>query len=144
MRLKWYITEAKKKVSAAVLMTDGEKFLAIHPTGWKASRWEIPKGNIDDGETEKQAAVREFYEETGQKINISDLKRVGKFSLHSAKDVILFTYGTDNLPPIGSMKNLTSFGEKNLPEINSWKYIPFNNMKLLRPEMHDMVRKAIE
>ena len=75
MRFKKFMKS--KKVSAAVLMSDGEKFLASHLTGDPPNRWEIPKGNIDKGENAKQAAVREFYEETGQKINISGLRKLG-------------------------------------------------------------------
>ena len=33
--------------------------------GSYSGRWGFPKGNIDSGETPKQAAVREFKEETG-------------------------------------------------------------------------------
>lgn len=33
--------------------------------GSYSGRWGFPKGNIDPGETPKQAAVREFKEETG-------------------------------------------------------------------------------
>ena len=146
MKLKQYITEGevKKKISAAVLMTDGEKFLAIHPTGWPNLLWDLPKGGIEPEEDPKQAAIREFYEETGQKINISHLRKVGKFPLLPRKDVILFTYSMDKLPSIESMRCLSVFGEKDTPEVNKWKHISFDEMKrYMRPEMYYMIRKAI-
>ncbi len=109
MKLEEYITEGKKKVSAAVLMSDGNRFLVVHPTGAGPTWWELPKGMIDDGENAKQAAVREFYEETGVKINMSNLRKVGKFSLRRDKDIILFTYSTDELPVVVSMRCLSVF-----------------------------------
>lgn len=153
MRLKEYITEAKKKVSAAVLMTDGHKLLIVHPTGWASSEWELPKGNIDDSESDAQAAVREFYEETGQKISISGLRKVGRYNLHSGKDIILFTYSIDNLPPISSMRCLSVFHpnqdkgdlKTTSPEIDKWKYItPEEIDKYVRKKMTFMIRKGLK
>jgi len=150
MKLKKYLSK-DKVISAAILMTDGEKFLIIRPTGWK--KWEIPKGEMDKGESEKQTAVREFYEETGQKINISGLQKVGKFPLHPNKDVVLFTYSTDKLPPISSMKCLSVFypniskgdNQTTLPEVNGWKYITFDEIgKYVRPDMQTLIKKVIK
>jgi predicted NUDIX family NTP pyrophosphohydrolase len=66
----------KKMVSAGILLfrrtaAGGEVFLA-HPGGpfWKhkdEGAWTIPKGLVGEGETELQAALREFHEETGQR-----------------------------------------------------------------------------
>ena len=150
MRLKDYINE--KEVSAAVVMGDGKKFLIIHPTGWDSNEWEVPKGNINDGENTKQAAIREFYEETGIKINISGLREVGKFPLRADKDIILFTYSTDELPPTSSMKCLSLFHpykhvgdiETTLREVDKWKYItPDEIDNYVREEMRSMIRKAL-
>lgn len=152
MRLKEYINEGKKKVSAAVLMGDGNRFLITHPTGWAPNAWELPKGQIDKGENAKQAAAREFYEETGVKINASKLKKVGKFPLHSTKDVILFTYSVDKLPVTASMKSLSTFHpnkyegdyETTLPETDNWMYItPDEIDKYVRREMREMIRKVL-
>ncbi len=50
--------------SCGVLVTLGrpitEFLLMRHPT-----RWDIPKGHVDPGETELQCALRELWEETG-------------------------------------------------------------------------------
>lgn len=152
MRLEDYITEKKKKVSAAVLISDGNRFLAIHPTGWSSNAWEIPKGSIDDGENAKQTAVREFYEETGVKINMSNLRKVGRYALRSDKDIILFTYSTDDLPITASMRCLSSYHpnklegdyETTLPEVDKWMYItPDQIDKYIRKEMRSMIRKAL-
>ncbi|MFH0889733.1 MAG: NUDIX domain-containing protein [Candidatus Aenigmatarchaeota archaeon] len=55
---------------------DEIKFLLLRrKQGWKG--WEFPKGGIEQGETNKEAVIREVHEETGLK-RIKFLKRVGK------------------------------------------------------------------
>ena len=64
--------------SAGILMFRKKDLLVelflVHPGGpfWKTKdlgAWSIPKGEFDDSETPFDAAVREFEEETGQKIS---------------------------------------------------------------------------
>ena len=54
----------KKPISCGFLIVRGrpiESFLLMkHPT-----RWDLPKGHVDEGETELQCALRELVEETG-------------------------------------------------------------------------------
>jgi bis(5'-nucleosidyl)-tetraphosphatase len=38
------------------------EYLLLH---YSAGHWDFPKGNIEDGEKESEAAYREIYEETG-------------------------------------------------------------------------------
>ena len=38
------------------------EYLLLH---YSAGHWDFPKGNIEDGEEESEAAYREIYEETG-------------------------------------------------------------------------------
>ncbi|RYG51420.1 MAG: NUDIX domain-containing protein [Chitinophagaceae bacterium] len=66
-----------KKQSAGVLLYRYRfkkiEVLLVHPGGpfWKkkdAGAWTIPKGEFDDTESPRQAAMREFEEETGQPI----------------------------------------------------------------------------
>ena len=48
------------------------KFLLLHYT---SGHWDFPKGNLEAGETEVDAVIREIFEETG----ITDLKFVEGF-----------------------------------------------------------------
>ncbi len=49
------------------------KFLLLH---YKAGHWDFPKGHVEKGETDIQAAIRETKEETG----ISDVRIVEGFN----------------------------------------------------------------
>lgn len=63
-----YLGEGKKFSRAAgVAILYNNKILLVHPTGgsWKTGTCGIPKGKIEDGEDEIDAALRETYEETG-------------------------------------------------------------------------------
>ena len=54
----------------------GPMILLVHPTGasWKDPRMGIPKGKIEDGENILEAALRETFEETGIKLEPSQLE----------------------------------------------------------------------
>jgi len=65
----------KKWVSAGCVvvpsMDDMTRTYIAKPEGhWGGYTWVYPKGRIDKGETIKQAALREVYEETGLKVRI--------------------------------------------------------------------------
>ena len=55
---------------AGIVIQYGDKILLTHATNssWRVRPFSIPKSNIEPGETEKEAALRELYEETGIKL----------------------------------------------------------------------------
>lgn len=67
-----------RKTSAGILLykqgREGLQVFLVHPGGpfWKnkdAGAWSIPKGEFIEGEDPLKAAIREFFEETGQQIS---------------------------------------------------------------------------
>jgi ADP-ribose pyrophosphatase YjhB (NUDIX family) len=62
------------KKSAGVALLFQDRILMAHPSkgGWYRS-WTPPKGGIEEGESEKSAAVREVKEECGIEVNESQL-----------------------------------------------------------------------
>ena len=88
----------KKELSAGILFFTEDKKLfmgRVTNSGFSGhpSRWDIPKGHVEDGETEMQAAIRECEEETGfVKFDPAFLKDLGKHDYASNKDIYLFEY----------------------------------------------------
>jgi len=71
------------------------EFLLVHPGGpfWKNKdqhAWSIPKGEIEENENIKQAAIREFQEETGQKIPAENLIPLNPIKQKGGKIVYAF------------------------------------------------------
>jgi len=65
----------ERSSGAIIFYIEGDsepEYLLLHYT---AGHWDFPKGNIEAGENEKQAALREILEETG----ITDIKFIDEF-----------------------------------------------------------------
>lgn len=50
--------------SAGIIIYNNGKYLVLH---YASGHWEFPKGHLKEGETNKDAAIRELEEETGIK-----------------------------------------------------------------------------
>jgi len=54
------------KTYGGIIFTDDHRVVLVEPTNhFSGLHWTFPKGGIDKGETEEQAALREVLEETG-------------------------------------------------------------------------------
>lgn len=60
-------------VSALLIKDDKVFLLRRFNTGWEDGKYNLPGGHLDGGETARQAAVREVFEETGVKVKLEDL-----------------------------------------------------------------------
>src|SRR4051812_36141856 len=85
---------------ALALITPSKKILLVHPTNaGHLGCWSLPKGHMDDNETEREAAVRECYEETSIDVSsrIDELIDLGCFSYTKVKRYHAFclSYGEE-------------------------------------------------
>ena len=71
---------------AYAILRVADKYV-IGYNAWR-KQWEFPAGGIEDGETAREAALRELYEEIHQRNN--DLKFKGLFKVKDAKGNIKY------------------------------------------------------
>lgn len=67
--------------SFAVVTIDGKYVLGFNK--WR-KQWEFPAGHIEKGETPREAATRELFEETHQKVKALEFK--GLFKIYDARN----------------------------------------------------------
>lgn len=76
-------------LSCGILVLNARsELLLCHATG--TSRWDIPKGGGEAGETELRTAIRETVEETGLKFESGELLELGRFAYMRGKDLHLY------------------------------------------------------
>ena len=101
------------KKSAGILAyregVSGLEVFLMHPGGpfWKnkdLGAWSIPKGEIADNEDEKEAAKREFEEETGMKVD-ADLVPLKPIRQKNGKTVMAWAINQD-IDPSKIVSNL--------------------------------------
>lgn len=69
-------TTAKPGISAAIIVKDGRVLMVRRRISEGELMWQFPAGQIEDGETAKEAAVRETLEETG--LTVRPLQLLGE------------------------------------------------------------------
>jgi putative (di)nucleoside polyphosphate hydrolase len=124
----------RRGVGVVLLDARGRVFVAQR-IDTQEPAWQMPQGGIDDGETPRQAAVRELHEEIGtHKARIigvtptwltydlpADLQRKmwkGKYRGQKQKWYLMRFTGTD------ADINL----ETDHPEFSTWKWLPFTHL----------------
>jgi predicted NUDIX family NTP pyrophosphohydrolase len=90
--------------SAGILLhrqgADGREVLLVHPGGpfWTKKdlgAWSIPKGEYEDGDDPLAAALREFEEETGTRLQASDPVELGTVVQRGGKQVTAWALAGD-------------------------------------------------
>jgi 8-oxo-dGTP pyrophosphatase MutT (NUDIX family) len=118
-----------KKTSCGVIVTNGSKLLALIPTG-NSRQLDIPKGGLEKGETPLACALRELKEETGYTISNPDrIIDLGPMPYNSSKNLHLFLYLTNNLPPLAGLSCNSYFTKdgKKYPEAAGYEYTHFSD-----------------
>ena len=118
-----------KPTSCGVVITNGKVILLGHSTGNK--HWDIPKGTMDEGETVIETALRELKEETNITLIENDLFDLGHREYTPRKNLHLFLYKTDDLPPIQDVVciSLCKRGSNMVPELDFFKYVPLKKIQ---------------
>lgn len=80
------ICKYKNVTGSYVILIIKNKFL-VGFNSWR-NQWELPSGGIEEGETARQAAFRELYEETHQKIAELDFK--GLIKVEDPKGIVKY------------------------------------------------------
>lgn len=114
--LKFHTVEQVSAGGAAFRINDGKiefAIVAVNPS----RRWQLPKGLVDDGETEEQAALREVREEAG--IECETLEKIEK---------IEYWY----------------FGNERGEKVRYHKFVHFFLMKYISGDTKDHDREVLE
>lgn len=125
-----------KKVTAALVLIDGNgSILACHATGRPDNcGYDFPKGLVEDGESDIDAAKREFSEETGVKIETlfsngePHIIDCGMHKHNKEKDIHIFLCRINQFPDLSVFKCKSFFdcNGKQLPEVNGYAVITKN------------------
>lgn len=123
--------------------TDDIEFFVCSPGGiyWKnRTQWSFPKGHVENGETDLDAAFREFFEETGfpirEKINNEDLIDYGIIKQNRSKRVHLFVVEYADINPDSCVSNETmieylpkSGNLIKIKEIGKYAWLTYDSIK---------------
>ncbi|MFG6120121.1 NUDIX domain-containing protein [Thalassobacillus sp. B23F22_16] len=120
-----------KKLSAGLILSNGEMFLGCHSTGnWF---YDLPKGEVGEEEDPRSTCVREVREETNLDIPKDKLVDLGVFDYNPKKGLHLFLLKVDKLPNTAEMSCSSCFihryTKKETPEVDGYKYIWFGEQE---------------
>jgi 8-oxo-dGTP diphosphatase len=78
-------------VSALFLNDKMEMLMALrHPTQIPPNRWENPGGKVEEGETERDALVREMREELGVEVGVGRLVSTASYTWDARLHMLLY------------------------------------------------------
>lgn len=125
--------------AVGTLIEFDEKILILHrrediPQG---KTWGLVAGKLEPGESEKEGAVREIFEETGLRVNVSNIKHVRNFKWYFPEITVIFTTFRLKLDKQFDVKI-------NQDEHSEYKWVTPKecyNMKNLIHGFHDLLEK---
>ena len=111
--------------SGILVMHAGAELLLAHATG--ARHWDLPKGLVDDGESPREAAVREAAE-LQQPFRIDrEPALLGRFAYRPQKDLHLFATLAEWFDP-ATCRCTSQFRDRfgrMVPEADAFEWTPF-------------------
>lgn len=119
------------KLSCGILVLDGHgELLLCHATG--TSRWDIPKGGGEPGETPIATAIRETAEETGLRFEPEALLDLGRHAYRPGKDLHLFGAMIERID-LAQCSCSTHYRDalgRERPEMDGFAWVPFDEVPL--------------
>ena len=136
----------------AVLKTYFPVFEALHEIGGvvrylliknrRSTHWSFPKGHVEQGETDEQAAMREVKEETGIDIHILEgFKAKSEYSIQRKIEKVVYIYAATCENP------KTSIQEEEIEDYlwldfgKAMKHLKFENDKNILHRVNDFLKK---
>jgi 8-oxo-dGTP pyrophosphatase MutT (NUDIX family) len=136
---------AKKKIiSCGVVITDGHRIILGHPTG-STRVFDLPKGQMEPGETPEETARRELWEETG--LTSGALRDHGLQQYLDHKDLWIFSEQVSEMPPLTKLycrATYTHRGRK-FPEFDRFALVTWDRLEeYVRPAMLPILMRVRE
>lgn len=106
----------KEKSCGCIILNDKKEILLVHQN---AGHWGLPKGHIEEGETEVQTAIREVKEETNIDVEVNTNYRYSMIYSPKEdveKEVIYFI-----------AKNISNSCKPQHEEVQDIKWLDINN-----------------
>lgn len=119
--------------SAGIIVVKDGEYLLVHSR--ENEEWGLPKGHLEEGESEEEAAHRELYEESGVTAElIEGFKEQVHYKVHRGKTPKRVTY---------FLGRAVSEGERtHVHEIDAVRWCPYEEALGLLP--HDDLKEALE
>ena len=115
----------KRVTSAIVIINRDGNILGCHATGKpKGTGYDFPKGMVEVGESDRDAAIRELWEETD--ITLKHPERLIDCGVHPhnrEKDIHIFLYQTDYFPGPWKCNSFFELNGHKIPEVDSYMVI---------------------
>ncbi len=129
-----------------VIFSPTRELLLCHVTGQR--HWDLPKGGINDGETPRQAAVRETAEEAGLVFAAELLLDLGRFAYTAKKDLHLFATLSERVDPKRLCCESTFIergSSRRLPEMDGFGWFAQDRIaELCTPRMAAVLTTSID
>jgi len=123
-------------ISAGIAIYYNNKILLAHPS--KSSvigTWSVPKGKIEENETELDAAIRELEEEVGIKLDsniITSEPRIFNYTSKNGyifKKAYIFTLHINSLSELGLTSEIILFNQLQRSEVDMALFFDKNTAK---------------
>ena len=129
-------TNTNTNRTCGIFLVDAKKraILVCHATNSPWNSWGIPKGLAEPGEEFIDTAIREFQEETGLRLEKSQVTYLGTVDYKTGpKKLVAFWAKTDDIDTVIDVKALKCIsmvkeaGKEPFPEVDKYKWIDLDS-----------------